>query len=108
MTMRKNKHLPECADCTRNREKWCSYFEAKQTCDYKQYLQQRREPFVDKPGRQDALFTAARGWRAAEVQAAAIRLGFRGGDQSAADRLADKALNDLRIVTDAYSPQRCR
>jgi hypothetical protein len=45
----KNTHLPECANCTRAYEKWCSFFEARMTCDRKQYLQQRREPFVDKP-----------------------------------------------------------
>jgi hypothetical protein len=45
----KNTHLPECADCVRSYEKWCSFLEARMTCDYKQYLQQRREPFVDKP-----------------------------------------------------------
>lgn len=102
--MSKNKHLPECADCVRSHEKWCSYFDAKQTCDYKQYLQQRREPFVDHPNRTDALLLSAKAWRAAEVRAAAIRLGVRGGEQAEADRAADKSLNDLRIVTDAYPP----
>jgi hypothetical protein len=53
----KNTHLPECSDCVRCYEKWCSYFEAKQTCDYKQYLQQRREPFVDKPNAQGHVLT---------------------------------------------------
>ena len=44
---KKNTHLPECDNCTRQYEKWCSYFEAKHTCDYKQYLENRREPFKE-------------------------------------------------------------
>lgn len=51
-------------------------------------------------GKETTLLAVARLWRAAEVHAAAIRLGLRTGDQDAADRAADKALNDLRIKTD--------
>lgn len=35
----KNTHLPECADCTRAYEKWCSFCEANMTCARKQYLE---------------------------------------------------------------------
>jgi hypothetical protein len=45
----KNNHFPECANCTRSYETWCSYFEAKQTCDYKQFMQGCRIPFHDGP-----------------------------------------------------------
>ena len=59
-TKTKNTHLPECADCTRTYEKWCSFFEARMTCDRKQYLQQRREPFVDKPNGEADVSRASR------------------------------------------------
>ena len=41
-----NTHLPECSDCVRQHERFCSFFEARMTCDYKQYLQRRLEPFA--------------------------------------------------------------
>ncbi len=33
-----NTFFTECRDCTRRYEKYCSYFEARKTCDRKQYL----------------------------------------------------------------------
>jgi len=60
--MKSNNYFQECANCTRKYEKWCSYFEARQTCDYRQYLQQHREPFsedlkvsLEEIARQDAV-----------------------------------------------------
>lgn len=44
-TKQPNNYFPECARCSREYEKWCSYFEAKQTCDFKQYLAGKRIPF---------------------------------------------------------------
>ena len=45
----KNAHLPECADCTRSYEKWCSFFEADMTCDRKQYLEAVAKSKNQKP-----------------------------------------------------------
>jgi hypothetical protein len=46
----KNSHFPECSNCSRSYETWCSYFEARQTCDYKQFMKGCRIPFIDGPG----------------------------------------------------------
>jgi len=51
--MHENTHFTECVDCTRKHEKWCSYFESKKTCDYKQYLQNKREPFIPAPSKRE-------------------------------------------------------
>jgi len=54
-----NTFFPECANCTRQYEKWCSYFESKQTCDYKQYLANKCVPFVPEPPKPTVDFETA-------------------------------------------------
>jgi hypothetical protein len=44
----KNSYFKECENCTRQYERFCSYFKAKNTCDYKQYLGQDYKPYSEK------------------------------------------------------------